>query len=66
MNVFSSCGLTCEQLVVEQSDLVLEDLLLDFPQRALHLLPPSHHVGQVTHLRSNSNKTLLVFPNAFI
>ena len=41
---------TCEQLVVEQPDLVLEDLLLDSPQRALHLLPPRHHVGQVTNL----------------
>ncbi len=41
--------------MVEQPDLVLEDLLLDSPQRALHLLPPSHHVGQVTHLRSNSS-----------
>lgn len=66
MNVSSSCRLTCEQLVVEQSDLLLEDLLLDFPQRALHLLPPSHHVGQVTHLRSDNNKTLLVFPIVFI
>lgn len=62
LTVCSSHGLTAEQLVVKQSDLVLEDLLLDFPQRPLHLLSPSHHVGQVTNLWSISS----FFSHAFI
>lgn len=53
---FVSRRLTCEQLVVQQPDLLLEDLLLDSPQRALHLLPPSHHVGQVTDLKTQSGR----------
>ncbi|TNN61099.1 hypothetical protein EYF80_028607 [Liparis tanakae] len=54
-NEVYTCGsttrltLVVQHLVVQQADLVLEDLvledlLLDSPQRALHLLPPGHHV----------------------